>query len=54
MREDRLSALSNLNIKNDLAQKIDFDKLIEIFTRMPKLRDCTGVLGSDNARRLDL
>jgi hypothetical protein len=35
MKEDRLSTLSNLNIENDLAQKIDFDKLIDIFARMP-------------------
>jgi hypothetical protein len=34
MKDNRLSAL-NLNIENDLAQKIDFDKLIEIFARMP-------------------
>jgi hAT family C-terminal dimerisation region len=54
MKEDRLSTLSNLNIKNDLAQKIDFDRLIDIYARMRTLRDCTGVLGSDNAGRLDL
>jgi hypothetical protein len=54
MKEDRLSALSNINIETDLAKKIEFDKMIDIFSRMPNLRDCTGVLGSDNARRLIL
>lgn len=54
MKEDRLSALSNINIENDLAKNIDFDKMINIFAKMPKLRDCTGVLGSHNVRRLDL
>ena len=54
MKEGRLSALSNINIENDLAKKIDFEEMIDIFARMPKLRDSTGVLGSGNARRLDL
>jgi hAT family C-terminal dimerisation region len=53
MKEDKLNTLSNLNIENDLT-KDRFDKLIEIFARMPTLRDCTGVLGSDNAGKLDL
>jgi hypothetical protein len=29
MKEDTLSTLSNLIIENDLAQKIEFDKLID-------------------------
>jgi hypothetical protein len=45
---------SAINIENHLAQKFDFDQMTDIFARMPKLRDCTGVLDSDNARRLDL
>jgi hypothetical protein len=53
-KEDRLSALSNINIENDLAKNIDLDELVDIFSRMPNLRDYTGVLGSDNARRLQL
>ena len=54
MTEDRLSALSNINIETDLAKNIDLDELVDIFSKMPNLRDCTGVLGSDNARRLQL
>ena len=54
MTEDRLSALSNINIETDLAKNIDLDELVDIFSKTPNLRKCTGVLGSDNARRLQL
>ena len=45
MTEDRLSALSNINIETDLAKNIDLDELVDIFSKMPNLRDCTDVLG---------
>jgi hypothetical protein len=42
IKEDRLSALSNINIENDLAKNIDLDELVDSFSRMPNFRDCTG------------
>lgn len=53
MKEDRLSALSNMTIENDVAEHIEYE-MIDICVRMPKLRFITGVFKSGNGRKLDL
>ena len=44
MKEDRLSALSNINIV-DIAKKIDFEEIIDIVARMPMAAQQHGCFG---------
>jgi len=54
MAEQRLSTIALLNIENELAKKIDLDKMVDVFARLPSLRDTCGGLADTNSRRLEL
>lgn len=54
MAEQRLSTIALLNIESELAKKIDLDKMVDVFARLPSLRDASGGLADTNARRLEL
>lgn len=44
MKEDRLSAFSNINTENYSTKNIEYLETIDIFARLPELRDTMGVL----------
>ena len=52
MTEQRLSAIANLAIEADMAKSLDFDKVVNIFAKMPSLRDSLGSLSDKNLRRI--
>jgi len=56
MKEDRLSGIANLTVENEVAKRIDIDEVVNIFAKMPSLRDNhnTDDLEDKNARRLQL
>ena len=54
MTEQRLSAIANLAIEADMAKLLDFDKVVNIFAKMPSLRDCSANLSDKNLRRMRL
>jgi len=54
MAEQRLSTIALLNIENELAKKIDLDKMVDVFAKLPSLRDTCGGLADTNSRRPEL
>jgi len=54
MTEQRLSCIALLSIESELTNSIDVNQLVDIFTKLPSLRDTTGELATTNVRRLEL
>ena len=54
MKEQRLSAIAVLSIECDLAKNVDMDELVDIFAKLPSLRDKDGELANGNKRRIQL
>ena len=52
MTEKRLSAIANLAIEADMAKLLDFDKVVNIFSKLPSLRDNSAPLSDTNLRRI--
>ena len=45
MVKQRLSGIAVLNIEHELAKKIDYDKVVDIFKTVPSLRDAALAAG---------
>jgi hypothetical protein len=56
MKEERLSSLANLSLESELAKNINYDELIDIFCRLPQLREHGSdvTLSSANCRKVAL
>ena len=54
MTEQRLSCIALLSIESELTNSIDVNQLVDIFAKLPSLRDTTGELATTNVRRLEL
>jgi len=50
----RSTMVELLNIENELARNIDMDAIVEIFAKLPSLRQTGEALAETNQRRLAL
>ena len=54
MIEQRLSSIALLNIESELARNIDVDAIVDIFAKLPSLRQTAVPLAETHKRRLEL
>ena len=54
MKEQTPSGLANLSIATTAASKTNYKELVDIFAKLPILRDPGSELSAENFRRLDL
>ena len=54
MGEQRMSSIALLNTESEMAENVDLDQVVDIFAKLPSLRDTSGELNAANVRRLEL
>jgi hypothetical protein len=54
MGEQRMSSIALLNTESEMARNVDLDQVVNIFAKLPSLRDTGGELSAANVRRLEL
>jgi hypothetical protein len=54
MGEQRMSSIALLNTESEMAKTVDLDQVVDIFAKLPSLRDTSGELNAANVRRLEL
>ncbi len=54
MTENRLSSIAILHIESELSWSINMDSFVNMFAKLPVLRDTNAQLGEENARRIPL
>ena len=54
MGEQRMSSIALLNTESEMAKNVDLDQVVDIFAKLPSLRDTGVELSAANVRRLEL
>jgi hypothetical protein len=47
-------SIALLNTESEMAENVDLDQVVDMFAKLPSLRDTSGELSAANVRRLDL